>query len=85
MPGPGREDRLGDLRSRLNTCLDGLGLSEVPTPVADLPEKALRPTTGRSRRRCSSTLLETLVEKHEEKVVFAGASNLTLRPTSRRA
>ena len=73
--GPVSEESIGHLRALLNTCLDGLGLSEVPTAVADLPEKVL-PADRPLAASVLSVLLETLVEKHEEKIVFAGASNL---------
>ncbi|MFC9974914.1 heat-inducible transcriptional repressor HrcA [Spirillospora sp. NPDC127200] len=69
------EESIGHLRALLNTCLDGCGLGEVPTAVADLPEKvgaAERPVAA----SVLSVLLETLVDKHEEKIVFAGAANL---------
>ncbi|GAA4079472.1 MULTISPECIES: heat-inducible transcriptional repressor HrcA [Actinomadura] len=69
------EDTVGHLRALLNTCLDGCGLGEVPNAVADLPEKVAvddRPVAA----AVLSVLLETLVEKHDEKIVFAGAANL---------
>ena len=69
------EESVGHLRALLNTCLDGCGLGDVPTAVADLPEKVAiddRPVAA----EVLSVLLETLVEKHEEKIVFAGAANL---------
>ncbi|WP_131739904.1 heat-inducible transcriptional repressor HrcA [Actinomadura roseirufa] len=69
------EESIGHLRALLNTCLDGVGLGEVPTAIADLPGKV-----GSDDRPLAaavlSVLLETLVENHEEKIVFAGAANL---------
>ncbi|GAA1543485.1 heat-inducible transcriptional repressor HrcA [Actinomadura kijaniata] len=81
-PGPVSEESIGHLRALLNTCLDGCGLSEVPTAVAELPEKVGaddRPVVA----SVLSVLLETLVEKHEEKIVFAGAANLAAVDFSR--
>jgi heat-inducible transcriptional repressor len=73
--GPISEESIGHLRALLNTCLDGLGLGDVPAAVADLPDRV-----GADDRPVAasvlSVLLETLVEKHEEKIVFAGAANL---------
>jgi heat-inducible transcriptional repressor len=69
------EDRIANLRAVLNTCLDGCGLSNVPETVAELPERLPqedRPVAA----TILSVLLETLVERHEEKLVFAGTANL---------
>jgi heat-inducible transcriptional repressor len=69
------EDSIAHLRALLNTCLDGCWLGDVPTAVADLPAKVPledRPVAA----TVLSVLLETLVEKHDEKIVFAGAANL---------
>ncbi|MEO3828683.1 heat-inducible transcriptional repressor HrcA [Actinomadura sp. B10D3] len=73
--GPISEESIGHLRALLNTCLDGLGLGDVPAAVADLPEK-VGPDDRPVAAAVLSVLLETLVEKHEEKIVFAGAANL---------
>ena len=69
------EESIGHLRALLNTCLDGLGFGEVPAAVADLPDKG-GPDERPVAAAVLSVLLETLVEKHEEKIVFAGAANL---------
>ncbi|GGT51246.1 heat-inducible transcriptional repressor HrcA [Actinomadura citrea] len=69
------EESIGHLRALLNTCLDGLGLGEVPAAVADLPDR-VGPDERPVAAAVLSALLETLVEKHEEKIVFAGAANL---------
>jgi heat-inducible transcriptional repressor len=69
------EDSVAHLRALLNTCLDGCWLGDVPNRVADLPGRvpdADRPVAA----AVLSVLLETLVEKHDEKIVFAGAANL---------
>ncbi|MBO2459686.1 MULTISPECIES: heat-inducible transcriptional repressor HrcA [Actinomadura] len=69
------EESVGHLRALLNTCLDGLGFGDVPSAVADLPDK-VGPDERPVAAAVLSVLLETLVEKHEEKIVFAGAANL---------
>ncbi|GAA0400802.1 heat-inducible transcription repressor HrcA [Acrocarpospora corrugata] len=69
------DDRVAHLRAVLNASLDGCGLSSVPDRVADLPERLAaedRPVAV----TLLSVILETLVERHEEKIVFAGAANL---------
>jgi heat-inducible transcriptional repressor len=72
---PVSEEAIGHLRALLNTCLDGCGLSDVPIAVADLAEKV--PFDDRPvATSVVSVLLETLVDKQEEKVVFSGAANL---------
>ncbi|MEV4011997.1 heat-inducible transcriptional repressor HrcA [Nonomuraea angiospora] len=69
------DTRIAHLRAVLNACLDGCGLSNVPELVADLPGRLPvedRPVVA----TILSVLLETLVERHDEKIVFAGAANL---------
>jgi heat-inducible transcriptional repressor len=69
------EDSIAHLRALLNTLLDGRGLTDVPLAIADLPEQV--PADDRPvAASVLSVLLETLVERHEEKIVFAGAANL---------
>lgn len=68
------DDRIANLRAVLNACLDGCGLSQVPETVADIPERCLRGQAGAAT--ILSVLLETLVERHEEKIVFGGTANL---------
>ena len=69
------DDQIANLRSMLNACLDGRGLADVPELVADLPDR-LPPEDRSSAAAVLSVLLETLVERHEEKIVFAGTANL---------
>ena len=75
LPETVEDTRIAHLRAVLNACLDGCGLSNVPELVADLPERLPaedRPVVA----TVLSVLLETLVERHDEKIVFAGAANL---------
>jgi heat-inducible transcriptional repressor len=69
------ESRIAHLRALLNACLDGCGLNKVPEVVADLPEQ-VPPEDRPVAATILSVLLETLVDRHDEKIVFAGAANL---------
>lgn len=69
------EERIAHLRTMLNASLDGCGLDKVPDAVGDLPERL--PIEDRPMAAMIlSVLLEALVERHDEKIVFAGAANL---------
>ncbi|MEV0232351.1 heat-inducible transcriptional repressor HrcA [Nonomuraea sp. NPDC050786] len=69
------DTRIAHLRAVFNASLDGCGLSNVPELVADMPERL--PVEDRpAAATILSVLLETLVERHDEKIVFAGAANL---------
>ncbi|MQA85956.1 MAG: heat-inducible transcriptional repressor HrcA [Streptosporangiales bacterium] len=74
-PEPVDEDSVAHLREVLNTCLAGQEVGEAQNTVVDLPERlpaAERPTAA----AVLAVLLDTLVERHDEKVVFGGAANL---------
>lgn len=65
-----------ELRRLVNEQLQGKALAEVPRLIADLPALArpeLRPTATALTR----ILTETVVARTEERVVVAGAANLT--------
>jgi heat-inducible transcriptional repressor len=73
---PVGEDTLGDLRSRLNSLVVGLPLADVPIAVSSLGQSF----TAEDRPAVTAvlaTLLETLVEEREERIVLAGTANLT--------
>ena len=75
LPGPAGEDSVAHLRAVLNACLDGRRLTEVASVVADLPERV----EMRERPNAAavfSVILETLIERHDERVVVGGAANL---------
>jgi heat-inducible transcriptional repressor len=75
-PAPIGETVLADLRARLNSRVVGRRFADVPPLVQDLPESFEaddRPAvTG-----VLATLLETLVERTDERVMLGGAANLT--------
>ena len=76
LPAPIEEDAVTQLRAVLNACLDGRMLTEVASVVADLPER-VQPSERPNAAAIFSVILESLVERNEEKVVVGGASNLT--------
>jgi heat-inducible transcriptional repressor len=76
LPTPVQYDDVTDLRRVVNEKLGGRKLSDVPPLVQALVDEsapALRPTMS----TLSTVLLETLVERHEERVALAGTANLT--------
>jgi len=82
LPGTIGEDAITQLRAVLNACLDGRKLAEVATVVAELPER-VAPGERANAAAVFSVILETLVERHEERVVVGGAANLTAADFSR--
>jgi heat-inducible transcriptional repressor len=76
LPDPMGDDALMQLRAVLNACLDGRKLAEVAEVVADLPER-LTPADRPNATSVFSVIVETLVERNEERVVVGGAANLT--------
>jgi heat-inducible transcriptional repressor len=72
---PAGETFLADLRARMNNRVVGQRLTDVPHLVVDLPE------LFSSEERATvmgvlATLMETLVEETEERVVLGGTANL---------
>ena len=76
LPAAVAADTVVDLRNTLNACLHDRLLAEAPAIISDLPT-----TVSPELRGVTSTLiavlLETLVEKHNERVVLGGTANLT--------
>ncbi len=75
-PAPVGETLLADLRARLNSRVVGRRFTDVPSLVQELPESFEhedRPTVS----TVLSTLLETLVEETEERIMLGGTANLT--------
>jgi len=70
------EDSIMQLRAVLNACLDGRKLTDVASVVADLPDR-VEPLERANAAAVFSVILETLVGRHEEKIIVGGASNLT--------
>ena len=76
------ENSIAHLRAVLNSCLDGRPLSDAAGVIADLPTQ-MDPGDRPNAAAVFSVLLESLVERHEEKIVFGGAANLTARDFSK--
>jgi len=66
----------------LNVCMDGQPLADAASMVVDLPGQ-LEPGDRPNAAAVLSVLLESLVERHEEKIVFGGAANLATSDFSR--
>ncbi|WGD43061.1 heat-inducible transcriptional repressor HrcA [Streptomyces cathayae] len=75
-PAPIGEATLGDLRARLNSRVAGRRFTDVPSLVEDLPEAFDLEERG-TVSTVLSTLLETLVEDNEERLMIGGTANLT--------
>ncbi len=82
LPGQIGDEAITQLRAVLNACLDGRKLADVASVVAGLPERVSsvdRPNAA----AVFSVIVETLVDRHEERVVVGGAANLTPTDFSR--
>src|SRR5205823_10176841 len=69
------EDDVAELRTRLNSRIAGRGLSEAPSLLADLPD-TVAPDERADVAAVLATVLETLVDRSDERVVLAGTANL---------
>ncbi|NGO69496.1 heat-inducible transcriptional repressor HrcA [Streptomyces boncukensis] len=75
-PAPIGETVLADLRARLNSRVVGQRFTEVPSLVQDLPDAFDADDRG-TISAVLATLLETLVEETEERLMIGGTANLT--------
>ncbi|MEU6240901.1 heat-inducible transcriptional repressor HrcA [Streptomyces sp. NPDC047024] len=75
-PAPFGESSVADLRARLNSRVAGRRFSDVPRLVEDLPDAFEADDRG-TVSTVLSTLLETLVEENEERLMIGGTANLT--------
>ncbi len=82
LPGEIGDESITQLRAVLNACLDGRKLAEVPSVVAELPGR-VSPDERLNAAAVFSVIVETLVERHEERVAVGGAANLTPADFSR--
>jgi heat-inducible transcriptional repressor len=70
------EPTVNELRARLNTRVTSVLVTEVPTHLADFVDH--EPAASRATASAVvAVLLESLVERREDRVVVGGASNLT--------
>jgi heat-inducible transcriptional repressor len=75
LPESAEPESIAHLRAVLNACLAGHRLTDAAATVTGLEDHipvAERPNAG----AVFSVLLDSLAERHEERVVFAGAANL---------
>ncbi len=70
------EAEVGKLRSIINEKLDGKRLSDTPPLVAGIVED-IEPELRRSMAAVAAVLLETLIERSDERLALAGTANLT--------
>ncbi|HVW81313.1 MAG TPA: heat-inducible transcriptional repressor HrcA [Mycobacteriales bacterium] len=75
LPDPLAEDAVADLRTRINSLIAGHPLADAPTLMVDLPE-TFAPDARANVSTVVATVLETLVEQVDERVVMAGTANL---------
>ena len=75
LPGTAEPESIVHLRAVLNACLDGHKLADAAATVVGLTDRIPvpeRPNAG----AVFSVLLDSLAERHEERVVFGGTANL---------
>jgi heat-inducible transcriptional repressor len=76
LPGPIPADDVLDLRRRINEALVGRRFTETPPLVQSLVDE-VAPQLRAAMTTLSTVLLETLVERHDERIALAGTANLT--------
>ena len=75
LPNPADPDSIVHLRAVLNACLDGHKLADAAATVTGLADRIPEPERPNAGA-VFSVLLDSLAERHEERVVFAGTANL---------
>jgi heat-inducible transcriptional repressor len=75
LPGALGEEAVADLRQQFLSRVGGRPLGDAPAQLADLPS-TVPPEARPNVVTILSTVLETLVERTEERVVLAGTANL---------
>jgi len=76
LPGPTSPDDVLELRRRINEKLGGQRLADAPPLVQSLVDDS-PPGSRATVASLASVLLETLVERAEERIALAGTANLT--------
>jgi heat-inducible transcriptional repressor len=76
LPHPVPNEEVGELRRRINEKLVGRRLTDTPPLVQSLVDE-VSPGHRPAMVILSTVLMETLVERHEERVALAGTANLT--------
>lgn len=70
------DEDVAELRRSLGSALHGCRLVDVPAAVAELPDSC-RPELRRTLSALVAVVLESLVERPEERILLAGTANLT--------
>jgi len=76
LPGPTSNDDVLDMRRQANTKLSGQKLADTPALVQSLVDDCA-PEKRNTMACLASVLLETLVERSDERLALAGTANLT--------
>jgi heat-inducible transcriptional repressor len=76
MPAPLVEVEVARLRALINEKLDGKRLSDTPPLIQTLVDEA-DPALRRGMAALAAVLLETLIERSDERIALAGTANLT--------
>lgn len=76
LPTPVHQEAVTDLRRMVNEKLVGKRLADTPPLVQALVDE-VGADTRNTMVTIASVLLETLVERHEERIALAGRANLT--------
>ena len=76
LPGPTATDDVLDMRRKINSKLSGEKLADTPPLVQTLVDDC-EPAKRNTMACVASVLLETLVERSEERLALAGTANLT--------
>jgi heat-inducible transcriptional repressor len=75
LPEPWNDEGVAHVRTVVNACLDGRKLPDAASLVGTLGERI--PVEDRANASAVfAALLDSLVERHEEKIIFGGAANL---------
>jgi heat-inducible transcriptional repressor len=75
LPDIAEDQSIAHLRAVLNACLDGRRMSDAAAMVTGLADRIPEPERANASA-VFSVLLDNLVERHEERVVFGGTANL---------
>jgi heat-inducible transcriptional repressor len=82
VPSPWDDTSVSHVRSVLNACLGGHKLADAAAMVTDLSDRI--PAEERANANAVfSVLLASLIERNEEKIVFAGTANLAAHDFSK--
>jgi heat-inducible transcriptional repressor len=76
LPGPIPDADVAAIRSMINEKLDGRKLSDTPLLVQMLVEE-IDPTLQLTMAALAAVLMETLIERSDERLALAGTSSLT--------